>query len=81
MASNILINNSFGAAQPISTDGGPPAWAVDNRAELGWPSSRGNGWPAVCKTGPRLCSFKVSANLYTEMLKMNQFELLKPDCC
>ena len=41
-------------AQPISTDGGPPAWAVDKRAELGWPSSRGKGWPAVCKSGPRL---------------------------
>ena len=46
-------------AQPISTDGGPPAWAVDKRAELGWPSSRGKGWPAVCKSGPRLCSFTV----------------------
>ena len=41
-------------AQPILTDGGPPAWAVDKRAELGWPSSRGKGWPAVCKSGPRL---------------------------
>ena len=41
-------------AQPISTDGGPPAWAVNKRAELGWPSSRGKGWPAVCKSGPRL---------------------------
>ena len=30
-------------AQPILTDGGPPAWAVDKRAELGWPSSRGKG--------------------------------------
>ena len=38
-------------AQPILTDGGPPAWAVDKRAELGWPSSRGKGWPAVCKSG------------------------------
>ena len=46
-------------AQPILTDGGPPAWAVDKRAELGWPSSRGKGWPAVCKSGPRLCSFTV----------------------
>ena len=27
-------------AQPILTDGGPPAWAVYKRAELGWPSSR-----------------------------------------
>ena len=36
-------------AQPISTDGGPPAWAVDKRAELGWPNSRGKGWPPVCK--------------------------------
>ena len=44
-------------AQPILTDGGPPAWAVDKRAELGWPSSRGKGWPAVCKSGPRLCNF------------------------
>ena len=32
-------------AQPILTDGGPPAWAVDKRAELGWPISRGKGWP------------------------------------
>ena len=46
-------------AQPISTDGGPPVWAVDKRAELGWPSSRGKGWPAVCKSGPRLCSLTV----------------------
>ena len=46
-------------AQPISTDGGgPPAWAVDKRAELGWPSSREKGWPAVCKSGPRLCSLR-----------------------
>ena len=51
MAFDILKNNSFGAAQPISTDGGPPAWAVDKRAELGWPSSRGKGWPAVCNSG------------------------------
>ena len=41
-------------AQPILKEGGPPAWAVDKRAELGWPSSRGKGWPAVCKSGPRL---------------------------
>ena len=42
-------------AQPISTDGGPPAWAVDkSRAKLGWPSSGGKGWPVVCKSGPRL---------------------------
>ena len=34
------------------TDGGPPAWAVDQRAELGWLGSRGKGWPAVCKSGP-----------------------------
>ena len=46
-------------AKPILTDGGPPAWAVDKRAELGWPSSRGKGWLAVCKSGPRLCSFTV----------------------
>ena len=51
-------------AQPISTDGGPPAWAVDKRAELGWPSSRGKGWPAVCKSGPRLCSFTVFCLLH-----------------
>ena len=44
-------------AQPISTDGGPPAWAVDKRAQLGWPSSMGKGWPAVCKSGPCLCKF------------------------
>ena len=49
MASNIFKNNSFGAAQPISTDRGPPAWAVDKRAELGWPSSSGEkgGPPSV----------------------------------
>ena len=46
-------------AQPILTDDGPPAWAVDKRAELGWPSRRGKGWPAVCKSGSRLCSFTV----------------------
>ena len=28
-------------AWPILTDGWPPAWAVDKRAELGWPSTRG----------------------------------------
>ena len=50
-------------AQPILTDGGPPAWAVDNRAELGWPSSRGKGWPADSKSDPRLCSFMVSEML------------------
>ena len=44
-------------AQPILTDGGPPAWTVDKRAELGRPSSREKGWPAICKSGPRLCSF------------------------
>ena len=32
-------------AQRISTDSGPPVWAVDKRAELGWPSSRGKGGP------------------------------------
>ena len=47
-------------AQPILTVGGPPAWAVNKRAELGWPSSRGKGWPAaVCKSDPSLCSFTV----------------------
>ena len=46
-------------AQPISTDCGPPDWAVNKRAELGWPISRGKGWPTVCKHGPRLCSFTV----------------------
>ena len=30
-------------AQSISTEGGPPAWAVDKRAERGWPSSRVKG--------------------------------------
>ena len=34
MASNIHKNNSFGAAQlPISTDRGPPDWAVDKRGQ------------------------------------------------
>ena len=37
------------AAQPIWTDGGPPAWAVDERAELGWPSNRGKGGPPSIK--------------------------------
>ena len=46
-------------AQPISTDSGPPAWAVDKRAKLGWLRSRGKGWPVVCKSGSRLCSFTV----------------------
>ena len=56
MASKIIVL----VAQPILTDGGPPAWAVDKTAELGWPSSRGKGWPAaVCKSGPRLCSLTV----------------------
>ena len=50
-------------AQPILTDGGPPAWAVDKRAELGWPSSRGKGWPAVCKSGPRLSSLTVAPSI------------------
>ena len=36
-------------AQPISTDGGPPAWAVDKRAELGRPSSREKGGPPSVK--------------------------------
>ena len=56
-------------AQPILTDGGPPAWAVDKRAELGWPSSRGKGWPAVCKSGPRLCSFTVHLKTLKPLLK------------
>ena len=61
MASNILNNNGFGG-QPILTDGGPTAWAVD--WELGWPSrSRGKGWPAVCKSGPLLCNFTVVQKL------------------
>ena len=30
-------------------------WRVSNYTpSLGWPSSRGKGWPAVCKSGPRL---------------------------
>ena len=58
MASNLLKNNSFGA-QPILTDSGPPVWAaVDKRAELGWPSSRGKGWPAICKRGKRSMIYK-----------------------
>ena len=55
MTSNIIVL----VAQPILTDCGPPAWAADKRAELGWPSSRGKGWPTVCVSGPRLCSFTV----------------------
>ena len=35
MASNILKNNSFGGPTYILTDGGPPAWAVEKRAETG----------------------------------------------
>ena len=51
--------------QPISTDGGPPGWAVDKREELGWPSNRVKGWPGVCKSGPRVCSFTVLLSKYT----------------
>ena len=71
MASSILKNSSFGAAQPILTDGGPPAWAVEKRAELGWASGRGKGWPAVCKSGPRLwksmvhLQFKINNDFFT----------------
>ena len=55
MASDIVKNNVF-VAQPISTDSGPPpAWAVDKRVELGWPSSRGKEWPTVCKSSSGLC--------------------------
>ena len=54
MASHILKNNSFGGGPTYLTDSGPPAWAVDQRAELGWPIKQGKGWPAVCKSGPRL---------------------------
>ena len=45
MHSNILKKIiDLVAAQLISTDGGgPPAWAVDKGAEMGWPSSRGKG--------------------------------------
>ena len=35
--------------QPILTDGGPPAWAVDKRAELGWPSAGEKGCPPSVK--------------------------------
>ena len=35
MAPNILKNNSFGAAQPILTDSGPPAWAVRQEGRTG----------------------------------------------
>ena len=61
-------------AQPISTDGGPPALAVDNRAEMGWPSSRGKGWPAVCKSGPRLFSFTVLVLHHDDELQIGLLE-------
>ena len=34
------------------------------RAELGWSSTREKGWPAVCKSGPRICSFTVPLYFY-----------------
>ena len=39
MASDILKNNSFGGPTYFDRRGGPPAWAVEKRAELGWPCS------------------------------------------
>ena len=48
-ASNIIVL----VAQPILTDGGPPAWAVETYLGRIYESSRGKGWPAVCKSGPR----------------------------
>ena len=62
-------------AQPILTDGGPPAWAVGKRAELGWPSSRGKLWPAVCKKGPRLCSFTVPQRMIFKVSKFLNIEV------
>ena len=68
MASNILKNNSFGGPTYFDRRW-PPAWAVDKRAELGrWPSSRGKGWPSVCKSGPSLCSFTVVFGLASLVL-------------
>ena len=62
MASNILKNNSFGGPTYFDRRWATCLGAVDKRAELGWPSSKGKGWPAaVCKSGPRLCSFTVIA--------------------
>ena len=60
MASNILKNNSFGGPTYFDRRWATCLGAVDKRVELGWPSSRGKGWPAVCKSGPRLCIFTVS---------------------
>ena len=53
-------------AQPILTDGGPPAWAVDKRAELGWPSSSGE------KVGPP--SVKV-AHVYVVLRYISELEV------
>ena len=53
MASNIFKNNSFGGPTYFDRRRAT-CLAVDKRAEQGWPSSRGKGWPAVCKSGPRL---------------------------
>ena len=57
MASNILKYNSFGGPTYFDRRWATCLRAVDKRAELGWPSSRGKG--AVCKSGPRLCSYTV----------------------
>ena len=59
MASNILKNNSFGGPTYFDRRWATCLGAVDKRAELGWPSSRGKGLPAVCKSGPRLCKSTV----------------------
>ena len=77
MASNILKNNSFGGPTYFDRRGGPPAWAVDKRAELGWPSRWGKGWPAVCKSGPLLCSFTVCAAFVQQFCSTSTSRLAK----
>ena len=70
MASNILKNNSFGSPTYFDRRWATCLGAVDKRAILGWPSSRGKGWPAICKSGPRLCSFMVPVHFMVTVLQV-----------
>ena len=49
MASNILKNNSFGGPTYFDRRWAICLGSLDKRAELGWPSSRGKGWPTAVK--------------------------------
>ena len=72
-------------AQPILTDGGPLAWAVDKRAELGWPSSRRRQgirvarplekWPTFMLIYGVSLSQKTSSNSEPEIHKRVQHEV------